>query len=45
MVASFCLGGGWDSNFGTACGRATVMALRLNNPISVNVRKAWVSVG
>jgi HNH endonuclease len=29
----------------TACGRATVMALRLNHPISVNVRKAWVSVG
>jgi HNH endonuclease len=29
----------------TACGRATVVALRLNNPIGVNVRAAWVAVG
>lgn len=29
----------------TACGRATVVALRLNNPIAVNVREAWVDVG
>lgn len=29
----------------TACGRATVVALRLNNPIAVKVREAWVMVG
>jgi hypothetical protein len=29
----------------TVCGRATVVALRLNNPIAVNVREAWVAVG
>jgi hypothetical protein len=29
----------------TACGRATVVALRLNNPIAVKVRAAWVAVG
>jgi HNH endonuclease len=29
----------------TACGRATVVALRLNNPIAVKVREAWVAVG
>ena len=29
----------------TAIGRATVLALRLNNPYSVTVRQAWVSAG
>jgi hypothetical protein len=29
----------------TACGRATVVALRLNNPDAQQVRSRWVSVG
>jgi hypothetical protein len=29
----------------TVCGRATVEALNLNNPLAVNVRHNWVSVG
>ena len=29
----------------TACGRATVLALQLNNPYAVTVRQAWVSAG
>jgi hypothetical protein len=29
----------------TACGRATVLALQLNNAYAVTVRQAWVSVG
>jgi hypothetical protein len=29
----------------TACGRATVVALQLNNPIAVLVRQQWVAVG
>lgn len=29
----------------TACGRATVMALKLNNSIAVSVRQRWVSAG
>ncbi|WP_439342546.1 HNH endonuclease [Vacuolonema iberomarrocanum] len=29
----------------TACGRATVLALQLNNPYAVAVRQAWVSAG
>jgi len=29
----------------TACGRATVIALRLNHPIAVLVRREWVQVG
>ncbi len=29
----------------TACGRATVIALKLNNACSVKMRKLWVSVG
>lgn len=29
----------------TACGRATVVALKLNNTRSVKMRKLWVSVG
>ncbi|WP_202803614.1 hypothetical protein [Spirulina subsalsa] len=29
----------------TPCGRATVLALNLNNPIAVTVRKQWVSAG
>jgi 5-methylcytosine-specific restriction endonuclease McrA len=29
----------------TAYGRATVVALQLNNPYAVAVRQAWVSVG
>jgi hypothetical protein len=29
----------------TACGRATVIVLKLNNPRSVKMRKLWVSVG
>lgn len=29
----------------TACGRATVSALQLNNAYAVAVRQAWVSVG
>ena len=29
----------------TPCGRATVLALKLNNVYAVTVRKAWVSVG
>jgi HNH endonuclease len=29
----------------TPCGRATVLALQLNNVYAVSVRKAWVSVG
>lgn len=29
----------------TACGRATIDALRLNNPLAVAVRRNWVAVG
>ena len=29
----------------TACGRATITALQLNNSYAVPVRRAWVSVG
>jgi len=29
----------------TLCGRATVDALRLNNPFAVTVRQAWISAG
>lgn len=29
----------------TACGRATVVALNLNNPVAVTVRKNWVKAG
>ncbi|BAZ12013.1 HNH endonuclease [Calothrix sp. NIES-4071] len=29
----------------TACGRATVIALQLNNVYAVTVRQAWVSAG
>ncbi|HEY9634669.1 MAG TPA: hypothetical protein V6D14_14750 [Coleofasciculaceae cyanobacterium] len=29
----------------TACGRATVLALQLNNSYAVTVRQAWVSAG
>jgi hypothetical protein len=29
----------------TGIGRATVMALRLNNPFAVAVRQAWISAG
>jgi hypothetical protein len=29
----------------TDCGRATVTALQLNNPIAVTVRRQWVSAG
>jgi len=29
----------------TACGRATVIALQLNNIIAVTVRRAWISAG
>ena len=29
----------------TACGRGTIVALRLNNPIAIKVREAWVAVG
>ncbi|MDQ5851768.1 MAG: HNH endonuclease, partial [Chloroflexota bacterium] len=29
----------------TACGRATVIALQLNNPIARLVRSAWVTAG
>ena len=29
----------------TACGRATVMALKLNNARAIKMRKLWVSVG
>lgn len=29
----------------TACGRATIVALKLNNTRSVKMRKLWVSVG
>jgi hypothetical protein len=29
----------------TACGRATVIALRLNNLIAVTVRRHWVAAG
>lgn len=29
----------------TACGRATVIALRLNNAIAVMVRREWVAAG
>jgi hypothetical protein len=28
-----------------ACGRATVEALHLNNPLAIEVRREWVSVG
>ena len=27
------------------CGRATVTALKLNNPIAVMVRQAWIRAG
>lgn len=29
----------------TPCGRATVIALRLNNPLAVTVRRNWVKAG
>jgi len=29
----------------TAIGRATVAALKMNNPVSIRARKLWVSVG
>lgn len=29
----------------TACGRATVIAMQLNNPYAVPVRQAWISAG
>jgi hypothetical protein len=29
----------------TACGRATVIALRLNNALAITVRRNWVSAG
>jgi hypothetical protein len=29
----------------TACGRATVVALRLNNVVAVTVRRHWVNAG
>jgi HNH endonuclease len=29
----------------TACGRATVIAIQLNNPYAVTVRQAWISAG
>jgi len=29
----------------TACGRATVVALRLNNDLAVTVRKNWIKAG
>lgn len=29
----------------TACGRATVMALRMNNPAIIAARQRWVAVG
>lgn len=29
----------------TACGRATVLAVNLNNPIAVTVRENWVKAG
>jgi hypothetical protein len=29
----------------TACGRATVIALQLNNPIATAVREAWTGAG
>lgn len=29
----------------TACGRATVVALQLNNPLAIMVRREWVSAG
>jgi 5-methylcytosine-specific restriction endonuclease McrA len=29
----------------TACGRATVVAMQLNNPYAVPVRQAWISAG
>jgi hypothetical protein len=29
----------------TACGRATVNALQMNNTTAVTVRRSWVSVG
>ena len=46
----------WSQNFAwsedateivglTACGRATVTALQLNNNIAVSVRRQWVSAG
>ncbi len=46
----------WDEQFGfrqdqteivgkTACGRATVVALKLNSELSIAARRIWVSVG
>jgi HNH endonuclease len=29
----------------TACGRATVEALKMNNPVAIMVRQQWVDVG
>ena len=29
----------------TACGRATIIALKMNNERAVKVRKLWISVG
>lgn len=40
----------WENNGAlihglTPCGRATVLALQLNNPYAVMVRQAWISAG
>jgi hypothetical protein len=46
----------WDEHFAwsedgtrivglTACGRATVVALKLNHPLAVAARSIWVSIG
>ena len=36
----------WTEIIGlTPCGRATVIALRLNNPLAVTVRRNWVKAG
>jgi hypothetical protein len=29
----------------TACGRATVIALNMNNPIAIRVRRKWIEAG
>ncbi len=36
---------GMQINGLTPCGRATVLALQLNNPYAVMVRQAWMSAG
>ena len=35
----------WSEDGTQVIGRATVAALKMNNPVSIRARKLWVSVG